>query len=157
MTTIFSSQPFYGQHVWRSTANDPISPRIYNNGKLWSFFQGCLCKGTVFRPPSAHPHIRTSEPPTASAVFLTESTAEGLPLHFRLLSLFISIFIFIYDVIPSRHLLSFSHRTISHFNYYFIVRGLLFVSLYSDIYDFGFPVSPLAQVTSDGLSVSRSG
>jgi hypothetical protein len=42
MTIIFSSQPFYGQHVQGSTPNDPVSPRIYDNSKLWPFFQGCL-------------------------------------------------------------------------------------------------------------------
>src|SRR6266540_6344307 len=42
MTTIFSSQPFYGQHVQHSTANDPISSKICNNTKLWPFFQECL-------------------------------------------------------------------------------------------------------------------
>jgi len=42
MTIIFSSQPFYGQYVRGSTPNDPISPKIYDNSKLWPFFQGCL-------------------------------------------------------------------------------------------------------------------
>jgi hypothetical protein len=42
MTIIFSSQPFYGQCVRRTTPDDPVSPRIYDNGKLWPFFQGCL-------------------------------------------------------------------------------------------------------------------
>ena len=42
ITIIFSSQPFYGKYVWGSTANDPVSPRIYGNRKLWPFFQGCL-------------------------------------------------------------------------------------------------------------------
>jgi hypothetical protein len=42
MTIIFSSQPFYGQYVQRSTPDDPVSARIYDNGKLWPFFQGCL-------------------------------------------------------------------------------------------------------------------
>ena len=42
MTIIFSSQPFYGQYVRRSTPHDPVSPNIFNNGKLWPFFWGCL-------------------------------------------------------------------------------------------------------------------
>ena len=42
MTIIFSSQPFYGRYVQTSTANDPVSPKIYDNGKLWPFFRGCL-------------------------------------------------------------------------------------------------------------------
>lgn len=42
MTIIFSSQPFYGRYVQRSTPDDPVSPNIYNNSKLWPFFQGCL-------------------------------------------------------------------------------------------------------------------
>jgi DDE superfamily endonuclease len=42
MVIIFSSQPFYGRYVRRSTANDHISPRIFDNSKLWPFFQGCL-------------------------------------------------------------------------------------------------------------------
>ena len=42
MTIIFLSQPFYGQYVQRSTADDPVSPKIYNNSKLWPFFKGCL-------------------------------------------------------------------------------------------------------------------
>ena len=42
MTIILLSQPFYGQYVQRSTSNDPISPRIHDNSKLWPFFQGCL-------------------------------------------------------------------------------------------------------------------
>jgi DDE superfamily endonuclease len=42
MTIIFSSQPFYGQYVQCSTPDDPVSARIYDDGKLWPFFQGCL-------------------------------------------------------------------------------------------------------------------
>ena len=42
MTIIFSSQPFYGKYVRRSTANDPVSSRIRDNSKLWPFFKGCL-------------------------------------------------------------------------------------------------------------------
>ena len=42
MTIIFSSQSFYGQYVRCSTPNDPVSPRIHDNSKLWPFFQGCL-------------------------------------------------------------------------------------------------------------------
>jgi hypothetical protein len=42
MIIIFSSQPFYGQYVQRSTPNDPVSPWIYDNGKLWPFFRGCI-------------------------------------------------------------------------------------------------------------------
>ena len=42
MTIIFSSQPFYGRYVRRSTPNDPVSAKIYDNEKLWPFFRGCL-------------------------------------------------------------------------------------------------------------------
>ena len=42
MTIIFSSQPFYNRHVRRSTANDPVSPKLHGSGKLWPFFRGCL-------------------------------------------------------------------------------------------------------------------
>ena len=42
MTIILSSQPFYDRYVQRSTADDPISRKLYENGKLWPFFQGCL-------------------------------------------------------------------------------------------------------------------
>ena len=42
MTIILSSQPFYDQYVQCSTADDPISRKLYENGKLWPFFQGCL-------------------------------------------------------------------------------------------------------------------
>ena len=42
MTIILSSQPFYDQYVQHLTADDPISHKLYENGKLWPFFQGCL-------------------------------------------------------------------------------------------------------------------
>jgi DDE superfamily endonuclease len=57
MTIIFSSQPFYNRHVQHSSANDPVSSRIYDNGKLWPFFQGCL--GAI---NGSHIHI---SPPAA--------------------------------------------------------------------------------------------
>jgi len=42
MTIIFSSQPFYGRYVQVAQADDPVSSRIQDNGKLWPFFHGCL-------------------------------------------------------------------------------------------------------------------
>jgi len=57
MTTIFSSQQFYGQYIQHSTPNDPISPNIYHNSKLWPFFQGCL--GAI---DGSHIHL---SPPSA--------------------------------------------------------------------------------------------
>ena len=42
MAVIFSSQPFYGRFVRRSTANDTFPSHIRENGKLWPFFRGCL-------------------------------------------------------------------------------------------------------------------
>jgi hypothetical protein len=55
---------------------------------------------------------------TTSTVLLIERTAEALPMTpynrrktSDILSIFICLFILYYDVIPSRHLLSFSHRT----------------------------------------------
>ena len=54
MTIIFSSQPFYGQYVQCSTPNDPISPRIYNNRKLWLSSKDALEPLTVAICPSLH-------------------------------------------------------------------------------------------------------
>ena len=54
MTIIFSSQPFYGQYVRCSNPNDPVSPRICDNSKLWPFFQGCLGAIDGSHIPSLH-------------------------------------------------------------------------------------------------------
>jgi hypothetical protein len=60
MIIIFSSQPFYNRYVQRSTADDPVSPKIYENGKLWPFFRGCL--GAI---DGSHIHI---SPPLLSKI-----------------------------------------------------------------------------------------
>ena len=62
MTIIFSSQPFYNRYVQRSTPDDPVSPRLHENGKLWPFFQGCL--GAI---DGSHIHI--SPPATLQSLY----------------------------------------------------------------------------------------
>ena len=42
MTIILSSQPFYDRYVQRLTADDPISRKLYKNGKLWPFYKDAL-------------------------------------------------------------------------------------------------------------------
>jgi hypothetical protein len=49
-------------NVRRSTANDPVSPKIWNNGKLWPFFQGCL--GAIDGS-----HIHLSPPNTLQSLY----------------------------------------------------------------------------------------
>ena len=62
MTIIFSSQPFYNRHVRRSTPDDPVSPQLCENSKLWPFFQGCL--GAIDGS-----HIQISPPATLQNVY----------------------------------------------------------------------------------------
>jgi len=78
MTIIFSSQPFYGQYVQGSTPNNPVSPRICDNSKLWPFFQGCL--GAIDGS-----HIPLS-PPTALSYCPPKSLSESKGLSFTELS-----------------------------------------------------------------------
>ena len=54
MTIIFSSQPFYGQYVRGSTPNGPVSPKIYDNSKLWPFSKDALEPLMVAIYPSLH-------------------------------------------------------------------------------------------------------
>jgi hypothetical protein len=42
MIQIFSSAPFYTEYVKQVTANDPPSPSIHDNPKLWPYFQRAL-------------------------------------------------------------------------------------------------------------------
>lgn len=62
MVIIFSSQPFYGRYVRRSTANDPVSPQISESSKLYPFFQGCL--GAIDGS-----HIHLSPPATLQSLY----------------------------------------------------------------------------------------
>jgi hypothetical protein len=42
MVDVFSSPPFYTKYVHLPGANDPISPRIRHNPKLWPYFKDAL-------------------------------------------------------------------------------------------------------------------
>jgi hypothetical protein len=54
MTSIFASNPFYIQYVKQITPNDPSSPTLFNNPKLWPFFAKAL--GAI---DGSHIHLAT--------------------------------------------------------------------------------------------------
>ena len=42
MVIIFSSPPFYTNHISLPTGAEPISPQICNNPKFWPYFENAI-------------------------------------------------------------------------------------------------------------------
>ena len=75
MVNIFSSPPFYTNHVTLPNANDPVPPEIQQNPKFWPYFKDALdaINGSHINPPPLHHFMmyteitKTSSPKTAFA------------------------------------------------------------------------------------------
>jgi hypothetical protein len=117
----FEPQPFLPS---RSGQYPPASSQS-------SLKRGGGCKGTPLMSsetssseplPLSYLPLTTNSPGMTSVVLLVECTAEALPMTSDIPFIFICLFILYYDVIPSRHLSSYSHHTTFILFIIFIVR-----------------------------------